>query len=448
MTLTTSLIKEFKFGLYLALVLKLFLPTVYQTFRVGLLGALPGSDQINIASQTVWVHVILLVLEESLVQPLYFCIGQSNTDTKSLRNKVKTGLLVFFAAYGIFSAVMVGLTDPLVKLMGQNETLHEATVAYIQVELGSVTLNGMTKFLSVVFVMQEWNLVIYALLTVQMVVSIFCDYTFASQSWANLGAMGIAYSSLCSSSIVLVLTCAMTCKKLEFDFTEDIKTARLDFSWLKDWTRIGLFAGLESFIRNSVYLVVILRSMNTLNEQGSYWVANTFIWNWLLLTVLPLNELIKQDVASCLDETSSGQKKLHRVKLLPYLIIGMTSVFVWAITYPAWPWFTVKILHADKPELVFDLLRILVPCYAFFVIVPILNGVFCALGRTDLMAFKSIGCNIIMGVLFITLTYSDAFYEFQAIYAVTAIFCITLVLGTFSTLILYCCYLSKKYPLI
>ena len=71
-----------------------------------------------------------------------------------------------------------------------------------------------------------------------------------------------------------------------------------DFKWLATWSKIGLFSGLESLIRNVVYLVVILRAMNILNEQGSYWVANTFIWNGLLLPILPLADLIKQDIAS------------------------------------------------------------------------------------------------------------------------------------------------------
>ena len=38
--------------------------------------------------------------------------------------------------------------------------------------------------------------------------------------------------------------------------------------------------------------------VNVVGEQGTYWVANNFIWGWLLLPVLQLGELIKQEIAT------------------------------------------------------------------------------------------------------------------------------------------------------
>jgi hypothetical protein len=43
-----------------------------------------------------------------------------------------------------------------------------------------------------------------------------------------------------------------------------------DFSWFRLWSKIGFFSAVESLIRNVVYLIVILRSMNLLEEQVSY----------------------------------------------------------------------------------------------------------------------------------------------------------------------------------
>ena len=37
---------------------RLFMPTVYQTFRVAILGALPDTSQVSIASQMMWVRVL------------------------------------------------------------------------------------------------------------------------------------------------------------------------------------------------------------------------------------------------------------------------------------------------------------------------------------------------------------------------------------------------------
>ena len=43
-----------------------------------------------------------------------------------------------------------------------------------------------------------------------------------------------------------------------------------NFHWLKNWSCVGLFSGFDSFIRNAVYLIVVLRAVNLLNEQGDY----------------------------------------------------------------------------------------------------------------------------------------------------------------------------------
>ncbi len=57
---------------------------------------------------------------------------------------------------------------------------------------------------------------------------------------------------------------------------------------------VGGYSGLDSFVRNSVYLVFVLRSMNLLEEQDTYWVVNNLVWSWLLLPALAMADVIKQ----------------------------------------------------------------------------------------------------------------------------------------------------------
>ena len=54
----------FNYGLYLAFLARLAIPTVYRTFRVSILGALPDASQLEIASQMVWINVLLEIIEE------------------------------------------------------------------------------------------------------------------------------------------------------------------------------------------------------------------------------------------------------------------------------------------------------------------------------------------------------------------------------------------------
>ena len=57
--------RDFKYGLYAALFFRLAIPTVYQTFRVSLLGSLPDPNQLNVASQMSWVGILLEIIEET-----------------------------------------------------------------------------------------------------------------------------------------------------------------------------------------------------------------------------------------------------------------------------------------------------------------------------------------------------------------------------------------------
>ena len=426
--------KDFNYSLYAALATRLFLPTIYQTFRVSILGSLPDTGQIDIASQLVWIQVLVDVIEKAVLSPLYYCLGQTLENVKETKGKIKTGLMVSTIVYVIFSAIVYSLAWPLIKVMGQNETLHEATVDYIRIELLSVTLGGLTKILMVVFVMLEWKSMLYFILVIQMVTSSGFDYGLAVV--ADMKVMGIAYSSVCSSFITFSFSLGIVWKKLDFSLS-DVKN-HFDFTWLKTWTKVGFYSGLECFVRNVVYLIVVLRAMNELNEQGSYWVANTFIWNWLLLPILPLNELFKQDVAAHLNKS---EKKHHLQKLLPYFILNSMFLIIWIATHPGWLWFLKHVMNADKPDLVFEIIKLLVPCYAVFTFGYVLNGLFYALGKTGHLLVQTLLGNAFLVTLF-TL-YSNGILFQPSVYSIASIFGSGLVLGTFTTSCLYFYIVSK-----
>ena len=111
----TERFRQFKYGLYAALLFRMAIPTVYQTFRVSILGSLPDSSQLNIASQMTWVGILLEIIEESILLPLYFCFGNSINDMTATKNKIKTGFIVATSVYCAFSASTSGMDWPLIK---------------------------------------------------------------------------------------------------------------------------------------------------------------------------------------------------------------------------------------------------------------------------------------------------------------------------------------------
>ena len=253
---------------YLALLIRLIMPTVYQTVRVSILGNLPDTSQINIASQMAWVNVVIEIIDESLIVPLYFCLGDSINDARITKNKIKTGLITSGFVYCVFSILISSLAWPLIRLMGQNIELQEDTVSYIRIEVFGIIAGSLVKFLMLVFIMRQWNSMLYLTLFVQMLFSSMLDYGFASTSGLNLGANGIAYSAVCTNIILLIICLLITWIKLDFQVMDLMSD--YNFYWLKNWSRVGLFSGFDSFIRNAVYLIVVLRAINLLNEQGDY----------------------------------------------------------------------------------------------------------------------------------------------------------------------------------
>ena len=150
-----------------------------------------------------------------------------------------------------------------------------------------------------------------------------------------------------------------------------------EFSWMKVWTKQGLFSGLDSFIRNSVYLVVVIRAMNLLEQQDLYWIANGFIWNWLLLPVLALTEMLKQDI-------STNHPEERYSKIVPtYVVISLTIVFLWLVTSPGWYTFICTVLNAaDKsPDVISNLVYQLMPGYLFFIVSSLNGSIFYAKGK-------------------------------------------------------------------
>ena len=166
------------------------------------------------------------------------------------------------------------------------------------------------------------------------------------------------------------------------------------------------------------------------------------LWSWLLLPIIPLSDLIKQDVASSLHGSSS--QKPFWIKILPYTIFLVITLIIWSATYPGWFWFVTNVLKADEPDLVLDLICHLAPFYACFTFGTVLNGVFYGLVRTDLLALKAFLGNCLIVTLF--LLFSNGILFETDVFSVATIFGIGLTFGTAMTLILFV-FIARKNPM-
>jgi hypothetical protein len=141
-------------------------------------------------------------------------------------------------------------------------------------------------------------------------------------------------------------------------------------------------------------MVMIARMVNVVGEQGTYWVANNFIWGWLLLPVLQLGELIKQEV--------SQDRDAVRRNSLGYFALTGLIVLVWICTIPLWKPFMVHILGIQDAEKVFGLVLLLVGFYVLYAVQNVFDATFYGLGKTNYMLFESVVTNTVYyGIAFV-----------------------------------------------
>ena len=136
--------------------------------------------------------------------------------------------------------------------------------------------------------------------------------------------------------------------------------------------------------------------MNLLEEAGTYWTTNNFIWSYLLLPFLPLSEVLKVKVS-----TSINEQPHHCAVLAPFLLLTLVIALLWLISIPGWDFIFATVLQVPKPEDNISLMFLLLPFYIAFMFGHLLTSVLYALGRTDLIALKSVIGNIAIGSFFV-----------------------------------------------
>lgn len=376
-------IKTFNWRLWLVLAATLLIPALYKTLRIFFLGDLPSSSGVDIASQLAWVNIIYEVIEEAFILPLFYLLGKSINDKKALTNKTRTGLLISGGAYLLLSIVIIACSEPLCRFMASDPSTLTETVNYIRLETVASTISIVSKFITILLVTINKDKYMYILLAVQTVLSILLDTFLISKlpCSANMGVNGIAITNIVVSVVLVILSFIMLKKENINIFVKE----KLNFKWLKEYGKIGLFSGLESLIRNVAYMIMILRLVNTISEQGTYWVANGFVWTWLLLPATALYDVIKK-------ETAENRKNV-KDKFLGYVSVSSLFAVFWLITIPIWKPFIHYVLNSDAYETVFYIVLIQTGFYLAYIFNYMLDGIIYGRGKTNLMLIQTILTN-------------------------------------------------------
>ena len=196
------------------------------------------------------------------------------------------------------------------------------SASYIRIECIANIFGILYSFICVALITIGKDRLVYAITAAKLVLSLILDTLLVSSLPVSLkcGVNGIGISNIISNLILFVVA-AVLISRCGYHIFERKK---LSFAWMKDFLRVGSISGLESFVRNIAYMLMVSRMVNMVGEQGTYWVANNFIWGWMLLPITQLGELIKQE--------TSKDKNAVKNNTLGYFTITAVTCLIWVIT--------------------------------------------------------------------------------------------------------------------
>ena len=373
------------YKLYFALLVLGFTSTIYTTIRVFFLGQLPGDWSFSIAGQLSWVNLLYEILNEAIILPLFFFIGKAKKDSLTFSNCIRTGFLICFSVFSLLSTIVFIFAEPLLNLMAADPSIISESAYYIRIESIANIFGVLMQFALVTLITINNDFYLYAITTAKLVLCLVSD-TFLVSSLPislNLGVNGIGYSNIIVNLILLMVSVILLSREKVCVFTN----AKLDFSWAKEFFKIGGISGLESLVRNVAYMVMISRLVNMVGEQGTYWVANNFIWGWILLPIIQLGELIKKEIAEAKDN-------LRCNSIGYFALTGIICAF-WFASVPLWKPFMSHVLGFNDVDKLFNLVLLLLGFYVLYAIQNVFDSTFYGLGKTNYMLFESVVTNTI-----------------------------------------------------
>lgn len=225
-------------------------------------------------------------------------------------------------------------------------------------------------FMVMIFTLNNDDKLVRRLLVSRLCLQVVADWIFIS-SFKDVGA---AYAEIAVNAVIGLIAVLSAYGKGYLKFAMPGKT------FLKDWCKIGAFAGIQIFLDNFIYAVMVCKMVNAVSESGNYWVANNFIWGWLLVPVTCLVEVIKKN-----DKIRLTMKNCWR-----YLIMIFA---VWLITMPRWKSFISGPMASDG-NVIMKIVLPLVPFYITYMISAVIDGWFVSHGRTIYNAINSLIVNV------------------------------------------------------
>lgn len=379
-------LRKFNWPLFISLCALSLLPAIYQTIKTFIISTSNDNNVFNILGQMEWYDLINETLIAFLIIPLYSILNKIKEydENNFSQNVFKTGLITFIS-YSIFSLIVIACGKSLIWGMNENDIDLSVTYNYLILETIAFIVGVIITFINVVFVIIGKAKNFYILLGVKTFLSIIFDFILIP----HLGVYGVAISNIIVNTILGIVSSLILVKEKAISlclFKKD------DLTLFKTWLKIGVFSGMQQFIDNLIYAVMICKMVNMVAEQGNYWVANNFIWGYLLIPIQAMAEIIKRD-------SKVGYANLEKSN---YYLLTTLIILLEACTILLWFSFYKNMEKLENAKEIFVITVKLAPFYIAYGFSIIIDSIFIGLGKTKYNMINSLIVNFIYyGIFYI-----------------------------------------------
>lgn len=368
--------KKFDWKMYLALCLLALVPAIYQTVVTKLITVHTNPGALDIVGQMEWFDLINETICAFLIVPMYSVLSKAHKRDDFNKVVFKLGIIIV-GLYALFSLGTFFYGIHLVSYMNPAEIDVVAAYRYLSLETIAFMVGIIFSYASVVFLVIDKSRYMYSFLIIKIGLALLSDFALIP----GMGVDGIAVSNIIANGIMGTLAAVMLV------LIKQLKPGKFnkeDLPRLKDWGRVGLFAGCQQFLDNIIYALMIVRMVNAVNESGNYWVSNNFIWGWLLIPITCLAEIIRKDAGA------NG----YKLKQINYYSITIFALIIWFSLIPTFNWFFGTVEGLDNPARIFEIVVKNLGFYVAYALSQIPDAIFVGMGKTKYNAINSLICNI------------------------------------------------------
>lgn len=352
--------------LLISLVVWMLIPSIYLLVRMNIVSV--NNVDINILGQMEWFDLIDEVITTMLIVPLYSLLSKE-------KSKYKNGIafLTSLLIYLIFTIMIVYHITGITRFMNA-----EYAKEYLLLQSISLVFSFVLTFVVLLLTINSDHKLVWILIIVKVIMLSICDSILIGK-YKDIGA---AYSEILVNVILSIFSIWLIVRK------GYIGVKRIELSFFNEWFQIGKFTGLQIFLDNFIYAIIIVKMVNAVNEAGNYWVANNFIWGWLLVPVTCFSELIKKN-------------NLPSVSFKNTWKYGLMIIGLWVITMPFWSVFINKAMSVDSNQIM-PIVMMSIPFYLTYIVSAFIDAWFISKGKTIYNMMISLLVNIVYyGIVFV-----------------------------------------------